>query len=79
MNLLKESSPCGPPGMATRVRPTYRRRYSWQVHLAAVFCTFSTFFCLSFIKGMPVQLYLRSRRGEITANKEISILYTLSS
>ena len=25
---LRKTSPCGPPGMATLVRPTYRRRYS---------------------------------------------------
>ena len=25
---LRKTSPCGPPGMATRVRPTYRQRYS---------------------------------------------------
>ena len=25
---LRRTSPCGPPGMATRARPTYRRRYS---------------------------------------------------
>ena len=46
---LRKTSPCGPPGMATRVRPTYRTTllllcHRLQVHLAAVFCTFSTFF-----------------------------------
>ena len=26
---LRKTSPCGPPEMATRVRPTYHRRYSY--------------------------------------------------
>ena len=52
---IRRTSPCGPPGMATRVRPIYRRCYS----CSAILCRstwllhFLHLFCLSFIKGMP--------------------------
>ena len=54
---LRRTSPCGPPGMATQVRPTYRQRYSCY----AIACrstrllssALSSPFCLSFIIGMP--------------------------
>ena len=54
---LRKTSPCGPPGMATLVRPTYRRRYScyaiacWSTWLLS--SALSPPFCLSFIIGMP--------------------------
>ena len=40
---LRRTSPCGPPGMATRVRPTYCRRYSCFSIACRPICTFSTF------------------------------------
>ena len=54
---LRRTSPCGPPGMATRVRPTYRRRYSCPAIACRstwlLFSALSPPFCLSFIIGMP--------------------------
>ena len=54
---IMRTSPCGPPGMATRVHLTYRRRYS----CSAIACrstwllssALSPPFCLSFIIRMP--------------------------
>ena len=49
---IRRTSPCGPPGMATRVRPTYRRRYSCSAIASGPPGCFHNF-CPSFIIGMP--------------------------
>ena len=50
---LRKTSPCGPPGMATRVHPTYRQRYSCYAIVCRSLLHFLQLFCLSFIIGMP--------------------------
>ena len=54
---LRKTSPCCPPGMATRVRPTYRQRCScYAIACRSTWLLSSALsppFFLSFIKGMP--------------------------
>ena len=49
---LRRTSPCGPPGMATQVRSTSRRRYSCSAIACRSTWLFPPFY-LSFIIGMP--------------------------